>query len=349
MPDITWKDHHIEIKPPKRTKKLTGTRFASIFGLNPYVTPFETWCAVTKTYEKPFEDTIYTIAGKTIEPKQAAFMVDTYLMDNLKTPTDIFGEDYFNRTFGDFFHDTDVFGGMWDYLLMDENGKPKTVLEMKTTKKAEDWQNDIPEYYALQAALYAFLLDVDDVIMVFSVLDPARGDYQHPDKFVCTPQNTFTVPFKVSERYPDFAERVRAALDWWQTYVLTGVSPDYDEKKDAEILDALRTTSVSPSDDMNRLIAEAEALKDELAVNAKLVKDKEDRLKTIVDYFKKVAKDKFKPGDTDVVIPGSRYTWKYTRSTTMKVDEKKLKADGLYDLYMKPTESYRMTCVDKKA
>ena len=121
MPDITWRDDHIEVKPPKRTKKLTGTRFASIFGLNPYSTPFEIWCAVTKTYEKPFEDTIYTIAGKTIEPKQAEFMRDTYMFDNLITPTDKYGADYFNKTFGDFFGDWDVFGGMWDYLLVDNH------------------------------------------------------------------------------------------------------------------------------------------------------------------------------------------------------------------------------------
>ena len=47
-------------------------------------------------------------------------------------------------------------GGMWDYLGVDENGVVDTVLEMKTTQRIEDWQNDAPEYYALQAALYAY-------------------------------------------------------------------------------------------------------------------------------------------------------------------------------------------------
>ena len=72
---MKWLDSkQIQITPPKRTKKVTGTRFATILGLNPWSTPFEMWCAITKTYEKPFEDTIYTIAGKTIEPKQAEYM-----------------------------------------------------------------------------------------------------------------------------------------------------------------------------------------------------------------------------------------------------------------------------------
>ena len=343
MPDIIWKDDHIEVKPPKRTKKLTGTRFASIFGLNPYSTPFEIWCAVTKTYEPPFEDTIYTIAGKTIEPKQAEFMKDVYMFDNLVTPTEKFGPDYFNKTYGDFFHEWDVFGGMWDYLLVDKNGNPTTVLEMKTTKKSEDWKEDIPEYYALQAALYAYLLKVDDVIMVFSVLDPAKGDYQHPEQYVCTPQNTFTRSFKLSERYPNFQQMIDSAVEWWTTYVTKGISPAFDEKKDAEILEALRTAHVPPTEDLTALMAEAEALKDEIDAHAKEIKDKEDRLKAITDRFKEAAKSQFKDGDKEAVLTGTKYVWKMTRSVSMKLDEAAIKKDGLFDKYAKPTESYRAT------
>ena len=59
MTDIKWLEgNRIQIAPPKKTKKVTGTRFATILGLNPWSTAFEMWCAITKTYEKPFEDTI---------------------------------------------------------------------------------------------------------------------------------------------------------------------------------------------------------------------------------------------------------------------------------------------------
>ena len=146
---MQWIDRHIEVAPHKKPKKITATRFATILGLNPWSSPFEVWCEITKTYQKPFEDTIYTIAGKTIEPKQIDYMRKAYGMYNLKTPTDIYGADYFKKTWGDFFHDTKVLGGMWDSLLVDENGKPEAVLEFKTTKRAEDWVNDVPEYYAL--------------------------------------------------------------------------------------------------------------------------------------------------------------------------------------------------------
>ena len=136
---MNWIDNHIEVTPPKKPKKITATRFATILGLNPWSTPFEMWCEITKTYQKPFEDTIYTIAGKTIEPKQIEYMRSSYGMYNLKTPTDIYGPDYFKKTWGDFFGDTPVLGGMWDSLLVDENGKPEAVLEFKTTQRSEDW------------------------------------------------------------------------------------------------------------------------------------------------------------------------------------------------------------------
>lgn len=342
MAEIKWEGKHCEVSLFKKPKKLTGTRFATVLGLNPWSTPFEIWCAVSRVYEKPFEDTVYTIAGKTIEPKQAQYMKDSYLMENLRTPEDIFGKDYFKKTYGDFFPNEKVLGGMWDYLLMDDKGKPNTVLEMKTTKRAEDWAEDVPEYYALQAALYAYLLGVDDVIMVCSILEPK--DYEHPEDFVPNVSNTITRPFKVSERYPYFEKYVEQAMNWWNTYVKTGISPDFDEKKDEEILKALRTSTVEADADVEELVKEAEGLKEILDANAKEMKSKEDRLKKITDKLKEVAKGNFKPGDKDVLIKGSKYIWKMTRSESMKVNEAALKKDGLYDKYAKVTPSYRMTC-----
>ena len=83
---MEWIDNRIQIVPPKRPKKLTATRFATVLGLNPWSTPFEVWCEITRTYQKTFEDTIYTRAGKIIEPKQAEYMKNTYFMSNLVTP-----------------------------------------------------------------------------------------------------------------------------------------------------------------------------------------------------------------------------------------------------------------------
>ena len=340
---MEWLDgNRIQIVPPKRPKKLTATRFATILGLNPWSTPFEVWCAVTRTYEKPFEDTKFTIAGKVIEPKQAEYMKDTYMMNNLVTPTEIWGEDYFRKTYGDFFPEQAVLGGMYDFLLYGKDGKPTTVLEMKTTGRVEDWKDDIPEYYALQAALYAYLLGVDDVIMVASFLEAT--DYDDPSKFVCSGDNTITRPFKVSERYPEFEKRyVRPALKWWKDHVESGISPEYDEKKDAEILKVLRTNNLSPETDMAALVSEAEALKSKLDAHAAEVAEDEKRYKVVTDMLKKLAIAQFRDGDKKVSIAGSSYTWEVSRSSTSKIDKDAMKADGVLEKYTTTEDTYRLS------
>ena len=340
---MEWLDNNrIQIIPPKKPKKLTATRFATILGLNPWQTPFEVWCEVTRTYAKPFEDTIYTIAGKTIEPKQAEYMKKSYFMTNLVTPTDIWGADYFKRTWGDFFPEIAVLGGMWDYLLYDKDGKPTTVLEMKTSKRVEDWAEDIPEYYALQAALYAYLLGVDDVIMVASFLED--GDYADPSKFVCKGTNTITRPFKVSERYPDFEKRyVKPALKWWHDHVESGVSPAYDEKKDADILKVLRTNNLSPETDLAALVKEAEELKYEIDTVKESIAESEKRYKLVTEMIKKAAIAQFREGDKKVSVPGAAYAWEVSRTSTVKIDKDAMKADGVLEKYSTTEDSYRIT------
>ena len=337
---MNWTANHLEVTPPKRPKKITATRLATILGLNPWSTPFAVWCEITKTYQEPFTDTIYTIAGKTIEPKQIDYMRKAYGMYNLKTPTDIYGPDYFKKTWGDFFGNTPVLGGMWDSLLVDENGKPDAVLEFKTTKRAEDWANDVPEYYALQAALYAYLLGVDDVIMVASFLEPK--DYEHPEAFVPSAFNTITVEFKVSERYPNFNIMVNTALCWWESHVVTGISPDYDEKKDADILKALRTNSLAPDTNIDALIAEAEGLKAELEAVYASVADKEKQLKAVTEQIKKTLVGAFRPNDIAVEHKGGQYIWSVSKTESYELDKDAIKADGLFDKYSRKKETFRI-------
>lgn len=344
--DIKWIGDQIKVDPPKRPKKITGTRLAAIFGANKWSTPFRTWCEITKTWQEPFVETKYTRAGKIIEPKQAEYMRNAYAMTTLKTPADIYGEDYFNVTHGDFFPENRIFGGMWDYLVFGEDGNPQTVLEMKTTSRSEDWKDDIPEYYAIQAALYAWLLGVDNVVMVCSILEP--GDYAHPEDFVPSVENTITVPFKVSERYSNFGYLIEQATIWWDQFVMTGLSPNFDEKADSMILDDLRTNSLSPDTDIQALIAEAEGLKDYLDANARDVAEMEKRLDTIKGILKQFAMDKFRDGDFKVEIPGGKYNWVLSRGVKVDVDKEAIIRDGLMEKYQKVSETYRFVAKEKE-
>ena len=293
---------------PKKTKKLTATRFAAVLGLNRWSTPFQIWCQVTKLYEPPFEDTIYTKAGKVIEPKICEYLRKRYFMD-IKSPTDVYGEEYFKKTWGDFFGDTAILGGMWDFIGDD------FVVEVKTTKRAEDWKEDIPPYYKLQAALYAYLLGFDDVVVTVSFLEDK--DYAAPEDFKPTVQNTKLYRFKMSETYPAFHDDyVQPALDWWQKHVLTGVSPAFDEKVDAEYLKGLRTATAVTDADLEALIAKGEKLL--IAVNKAEAKiaDKKDELKKVEAEIKKRMVAQFGKNDTKVELSGKKFM--YTVSKTVK-------------------------------
>lgn len=340
---MEWLDSkQIKITPPKRPKKLTGTRFAAIFGLNKWNTPFKTWCEITRTYEEPFEDTIYTIAGKTIEPKQIECMKRSYFMTDIKTPTDVFGADYFKKTYGDFFPEDKIFGGMWDSIRVDKNGKITCVLEFKTTKRAEDWQGEIPEYYALQAALYAYLCGTNSVVMICSFLE--EKDYEHPENFVPSAKNTITICFSMSERYPNFErDYILPARKWWEIHVIGGVSPEYDETADADILKVLRTNNLNPDTDIQALITEAENLQMKIDKNAAEMKADSDRLDAIKNQIKEHAITQLRDGDKKVTIPGKHYVFALSRSESVSVNKDALKTDGLLDKYSKKTTTYKLT------
>lgn len=345
--------NRIRVDPPKKPKKLTATRFATILGLNAWSTPFSAWCEMTRTYEEPFTDSIYTVAGKIIEPKVCDYLRNRYFMD-IQSPTDVYGPDYFKKTWGDFFPEFSDFGGMWDFLGDD------FVVEVKTTKRAEDWRGadgkvDPPIYYKLQAALYAYLLGFDDVVMTCSFLEPkdypidlgdGKFDTAPTEAFKPTVDNTVVIEFKVSEAFPTFKETyVDPALAFWRDHVMTGISPEFDEKKDAEILKALRKNTVEPTDaDIAKLIAEGDKLQAAIDKAEDRIADKRKRLKEIEDQVKKFATAQFRPGDKKVEINGKRYAWTITRSERSSFDSKALAKDlpDVYSKYAGKTETYSL-------
>ncbi len=338
MADYQIVDNHIELaKLPKKFKKLTGTRFATVMGLNAWASPFETWCAITRTYEEPFEDSIYTIAGKVIEPKIIDYLRKRYFLD-IKTPEDVYGPDHFRKTWGDFYPNEPVMGGMWDGLGDD------FIVEIKTTKRAEDWQDGIPIYYKLQACLYAYLLGFDDVVMTASFLE--AGDYERPELFEPNVTNTVVYDFKISVDYPNFeADFIQPALTFWQDHVLTGISPDFDEKKDAKILKVLRTNTVAPTDaDMKKLLVEADRLKTSLEKAEEKLKEKRDRLKEIEGRMKDFMAGQYRDGDKKVEVASKNYNWTLTRSVRNSFDSKAFQADkpDLASHYMKQTEAFTL-------
>lgn len=332
---------------PKKFKKMTATRFASALGLNTWSSPFNVWCAITRTWEAPFEDSIYTIAGKTIEPKIQDYLDKRFFM-NVTTPEDEYGEDFFHKTWGDFFPQNDIFGGMWDALGVDDETGEEFVIEIKTTKRAEDWENGAPEYYKLQAALYTYLLGFDKFVIPASFLEPS--DYDDPNSFVPSVENTKIFEYSLAEEYPDFEEHyLTPATKFWDEHVTTGISPEFDERQDAEPLKALRTNEVKPTknSDIQATLARYSELENDLANYAEMIKPKVDEHKklkaTITDYLK----GKFRDGDDHVEIESDQYDFKLGKSVRESVDTKALKAADLFDEYKKTTDVYTLRVNEK--
>ena len=323
---------HIKGKP----KKITGTRLGAILGLNEWKTPFQAWCEITRVAEPPFEGTKYTEAGKVIEPKLIEYCRD-YVSPDLVLPEDRFGADYFQKTFGDFYPSNAVFGGMWDALYM-VNGQVAGVIECKTSSRPQDWLHGVPKHYAVQGLLYAYLLGVEDVY--FPVAFLSKDDYDHPELFECDEDNTALYHIKVTD---DFIKQVKYAKEWWLKHIVDGaVSPEFDEKADAEYLKLMRTNEiVDVPDDIEELVARIRRNEEEIA-RIKLA----NNLDTL-ENENKVLTEKLKEYMLDMCSGEARtvnfHEWKLSKSIRRSVDTQALKKDGLYDKYTKESESYRLT------
>lgn len=357
MKTVKWVDNHIEVAPPKNPKKISGTFFPTVLNSDPWKSPFEAWCKSTRTWEQAFKGNKYTEAGEIIESKVFDFLRTSMGYGNRVTiPEDVYGKEYFNNTRGDFFPSSEIFSGMWDALIKDENGNTEYVVEIKTVQVdgrsgtlEERWKDgQAPDYQALQASLYAYLLGVDNVLMVAVALEDSKGDYEHPEQVVPSfaNSNVYIDEFKVSERYPNFDLYIEKATNWWNNHVLTGISPLFDEKKDADILTALRTNTVEIPSDISSLLAQAEKLKTEITEITNKISDKEKELKALSDEIKKFALAQFREGDTKVSVKGNTYEFVLSKTASTELDTKSLTADMGEDFiskYTKPKTSYRLT------
>ena len=244
---------------------------------------------------------------------------------------------------------------MWDALIMGDDGKPEYVVEIKTVQVdgrsgslADRWKDgEAPHYQALQASLYAYLLGIDKVLMVAVALEDKKGDYEHPEQVVPSyaNSNVYIDEFRVSKRYPNFSLLIEQAIGWWEMYVLTGVSPEYDSKLDKDIISALKTNFVDASADIQSLINEVEQLKNEIdsILTLKGVNAKQKRVDELTKLIKQYAMEQFRPNDNTVSFIGKTYNWVMTKSDTVELDKESLKRDGLYDKYLIPKTNYRLT------
>lgn len=328
---------------PKRIKKITGTRLAPILGLSPWSTDFEVWCDMTGVFKKPFEETIYTAAGKIIEPKVIAYLNKRYAFGKLQTPAQYFGGQ--KRYEWDHFPDEPIFGGLWDART------PTAIWELKTTKRVEDWykggQLNPPEYYKLQGALYAHLSGLDEFRMVLTIL--TDKDYEAPEKFEPTPENTIVKKYNVTAEYPNFAAHLNRALEWYKRHIEGLISPSWDDKKDKEIIQVLTTVHVpqpaagEEGDIVSELIQRIEPLQQQVDAASEQIAETERTLKALKDQLKAELESRMNDSDKKIQATGSRYLFEVSKAAASGIDTDRLKEDGLYDKYKKQGFTTKIT------
>lgn len=328
-----------------RFKKMTGTRFGKVLGLNHWSTPFQAWCEICKVAEPPFEGNKYTEAGQYIEPKLIQFARDT-VSPYILTPEGWYGD---NKKRYDFFPDNPIYGGMWDGLafetqVIDESDMSSAwaIVECKTTSRPQDWEYGVPDHYKAQALLYAVLVGCEHIIFPVAFLTPE--DYDNPQDFECTDENTRIYEMDLSEPLGDFHniyDAMAYANVWWGNHVDTLLSPECDPRKDKEYLEIIGTCDLSElhfsdEEEMNLTeMCDAMAKLDEAIEEAKAkvgIAELEAQRKKLNSKIQSEIKPMLdgKPDSDQVEI--SKYIFKV--GYTKKTDYDKMEEDGVIDDYV---------------
>lgn len=334
-------------EPPKQRLRITGHRMASVLGLNEYQSEFGAWCEITKLVKLPFEDNKYTIAGKIIEPKLINYAKAKF--PNTMSIEEYYGNNFKAYQYNNFINDSNIFGGVMDAVCTEDDMKTLTaIIECKTSSKPHLWENNnVPIEYLLQGAEYVYLKDLDRIVFICAFLQD--NDYNHPENFVPDESNTIFVVKKLKDivvevngKLMSFQEVIDYCEEWWHKYIETGISPEFDEKKDKQYLDIIRTSSPAKDNDLDTLCTHAEELKkeiNELTLSTGL-DSKQKELKTIENAIKEKMIDNLQQGETKM----SYRQYKLSGSISTKFDTKKFQQDHpkTYDKYLRETITYRL-------
>lgn len=332
----------IVINPPKQRLRITGHRISTILGVNKWSTPFQAWCEITKLLKAPFEPTKYTEAGKAIEPKIIEYVAQKY--PNVMSIEDYYGNNFEQYRWNNFSDESNIFGGVIDAVSTRNDMKTIAMIcECKTSSKPQDWTNNqVPVDYLLQGALYSYLKGLDRVLFACSFLQ--EMDYNHPENFVVNDDNTILVVKKLSDilididgEYLNIEEVMKYGEAWWNKYIETGISPEFDEVKDKEYLKEIRKSKPCEDNELIDVCNEAIRLAKEIDNLKELhgISSKEKQLKMLKDNIK----------DTMIeqnIDKCGNYTLSISKKN--KFDEKKFAKENevLYNKYINEEISYTL-------
>lgn len=221
-----------------KPKKITGSRIASILGMNEYTTPFKVACDMARLYSEP--PSKYTEAGEAMEPKIRDYVrarSSELIGDSLGGgELDVIDPVPKEQCFYEHFPNAAPFGGMVDGYV-DLDGEHIAVLEIKTASDKSKWfggngEPIVPTGYLMQTSLYCDLSKLDRI--VFAVGFPEPEDYDSPEEWIPSEDNVIV---RIVKPLP-MRQFKADALAWYNKYVKRGVTPPWTDK-DLELVEML--------------------------------------------------------------------------------------------------------------
>lgn len=308
--------------------KIAGTFIGPIMGLSPWNTPFSTACKILRIWDEDQGDKPAIKAGTILEPVMLNYLDKSGRLPNTQAEVLFPGFERGNHMDWKSHFDHPIFSGHIDAIAgrVTDPLSGAGIVENKTTSNPDtwDWANNIPPaHYWLQASLYARFMGYDTIYFTVGILTPE--DVDNPYKFVPTEENVKIMKVGL---YPNFEDIVLKSCEWYETYIGNGKTPvpDMNNPIDAKIvaiLDAQKATAnqilpiFNEYLDLVAEIGEKEKLRDEL-------KDQ------ITAYLESHELEGIGNGVT---------SYKYAEYSRKVVDSDRMKADGIYDAYLKTSVS----------
>lgn len=306
-------------------EKITGTALAGIFDISHWSSPFQIACKLLGVAEEAdIGSKPRVIAGKVLEGPIIRYMDKHHSEEGIFVPA----EEMYALREGDHaswpsdFED-EVFAGHVDGIVMAENGEDY-ILEVKTSSNMDDWVNGVPEYYFWQVALYnEFITHQDKALVALGIMD--EGSIRDPESWTPNDKNCVLFHMKIDQEM--VRERLKQVRDWYEQYIVAGVTPDYDPSNpgDIEMWEHLLGLTDSP-DAIGYLIDEDARLREEIARHEAEIKEYYAERKRI-DARLKDYLTCHELGSVESASKGYRAVISVT--TRREFDEDRMRADGV--------------------
>jgi len=321
-------------------ERITGTTLAGIVGLSKYDTPFTASCKILGLVKIEQNDSmrfgVYAEPLIFAELKRRGY--------SAFPASEVYGGDvsaYESYEAWPSHWDNPIFGGHLDGIDADGD-----IWEIKTTSNLSAWIGDAtagtmtpPEYYHIQASLYAMLEGCDKIHFAVAPITPTIS--RDPRTFDPTKSDAlYVVDVGL---YPGMEQIIERAGAFYRDYISKGITPepDFADDRDMDVVRELFTRRDDPDTIIQkyaRTHGELERLK-----NA-FIKDLEAEL----DDLKKEIKEKTDFSDASVCVEYKvdGNLWKISKTYRRSLSEAMLIADGIdAEKYKETTESLR---IDKR-